>query len=61
MSIANGTVKMRLVPEDAVLGDWEELNDISEVYGCQSGLLEVTEFRELENGWQKKEMKFGIE
>ena len=49
------------IPEDAVLGDWEELNDISEVYGCQSGLLEVTEFRELENGWQKKEMKFGIE
>jgi hypothetical protein len=48
------------IPEDAVLGPWEELNDISEVYGCQSGLLEVTEFRELENGWQKKEMKFGI-
>ncbi|MDA7791144.1 GYF domain-containing protein [Opitutales bacterium] len=49
------------VPEDAVLGPWEELNNISEVYGCQSGVLEVTEFRELENGWQKNEMKFGIE
>ena len=44
-----------------LLGPWEELNNISEVYGCQSGLLEVTEFRELENGWQKNEMKFGIE
>ena len=49
------------VPEEAVLGYWEELNDISEVYGCQSGFLEVTEFREFENGWQKKEMKFEIQ
>ena len=49
------------MPEEAMLGSWNELNDISEVYGCQSGLLEVTEFREFENGWQKKEMKFGIQ
>ena len=37
------------------------MDDISSTNGCQNGTLEVTEYREWKDGWQKKYQTFAIE
>ena len=49
------------IPEDARLGGWYGMGDVSGSYGCQDGTLEVTEFRQVEDGWLKKYQPIGIE
>ena len=49
------------IPEDARLGEWYGMDDISACYGCQDGTLDVTEFRKLEDGWLKKYQPIRIE
>ena len=49
------------IPENARLRSWYEMSDISSNNGCQDGTLEVTEYREWKNGWQKKYQTFAIE
>ena len=48
------------IPEDARLARWYEIDDISCNNGCQEGTLEVTEYRKLHEGWQKKYQTFRI-
>ena len=48
------------IPEDARLAHWYEIDDISSNNGCQEGTLEVTEYRKLKEGWQKKYQTFRI-
>jgi hypothetical protein len=48
------------IPEDARLASWYEIDDISFNNGCQDGTLEVTEYRKLKEGWQKKYQTFRI-
>ena len=49
------------IPENARLRSWYEMDDISSINGCQNGTLEVTEYREWKDGWQKKYQTFAIE
>lgn len=49
------------IPENARLRSWYEMDDISCNNGCQDGTLEVTEYREWKDGWQKKYQTFAIE
>jgi len=49
------------IPEDARLGVWDSIDDVSLANGCSSGYLEVTEFRHSEDGWIKKYRSFDIE
>lgn len=49
------------IPENARLRSWYEMDDISSNNGCQNGTLEVTEYREWKDGWQKKYQTFAIE
>ena len=49
------------IPENALLRSWYEMDDISSNNGCQNGTLEVTEYREWKDGWQKKYHTFAIE
>lgn len=55
------TVDSEEVPENAHLDKWFEMNDISSVYGCQSGYLSVTETSKDVQGWQKKTYIYEIE
>lgn len=49
------------IPENARLRSWYEMDDISCNNGCQDGTLEVTEYQEWKDGWQKKYQTFAIE
>lgn len=49
------------IPEEVRLDSWYEMGDISSISGCQDGTLEVTEYRKIGNGWQKKYQEIKIE
>ena len=49
------------IPEEARLGYWHDFDDISNACGCTSGILEITEYRELKGSWVKKIRKYEIE
>jgi hypothetical protein len=49
------------IPEEVRLDSWYEMGDISSISGCQDGTLEVTEYRKIGNGWQKKYQGIRIE
>jgi hypothetical protein len=49
------------IPEEARLGYWHDFDDISSACGCTSGILEITEYRELKGDWVKKIRKYEIE